>query len=123
MANSTAQPAGQAIWHDRAALGTLGLAIILNVVLFVLAFVASDRLADAIAVSGGISGNVDRFGAPSNAFVLPIIGFITWLSAGALGYFYYSARGEKSIAYTIWGAIVLIELATWVPALALLLNL
>jgi hypothetical protein len=123
MANSTTPSAGRTIWRDRAAQGTLGLAIILNLLLFLLVFVAADRLADGITTSGSSSGSVDRFGAPSNALILPIIGLIAWLSAGALGYFYYEARSEIPIAYTIWCAIVLIELATWVPVLALLLNL
>ncbi|HSG16894.1 MAG TPA: hypothetical protein VLE70_11315 [Anaerolineae bacterium] len=123
MVNSTTPPAGRALWHDRAAQGTLGLAIVLNILLFILVFVAADRLADAVAVSGSSSGSADRFGAPSNALILPIIGLVAWLSAGALGCFYYVARSQRPIAYTIWGAIVLIELATWVPVLALLLNL
>lgn len=119
MANSTAPPAGRAIWRDRVTQGTLGLAIILNILLFILVVLTAGRLADAITASGGM----DRFGAPSNALILPIIGLIAWLSGGALGYFYYQARGQKSIAYSIWCAIVLVELATWVPVLALLLNL
>ena len=123
MANSTSSSTGRPVWQDQATQGTLGPAVILNLLLFILVLVAYDRLADAIAASGGSSGSVDRFGAPSNAVILPIIGLIAWVSAGALGYFFYSARDEKTIAYTVWGAIILIELATWVPVLALLLNL
>ena len=123
MANSASSSTGRPVWQDQAAQGTLVPAVILNFLLFILVLVTHDRLADAIAASGSSSGSVDRFGAPSNALILPIIGLIAWVSAGALGYFYYIARDEKSIAYTVWGAIILIELATWVPVLALLLNL
>lgn len=123
MANSTVPGTGQAVWQDRAAQATLGLAIVLNIVLFVLVFLTYDQLTETIAGSGGLSGSDDRFGSPANALILPIIGLVSWLLAGALGLFYYTARDQASIAYTIWGTVVLIELATWVPILSLIIGI
>ena len=126
MANSSTATAVQNIWQDRATQVSLGLAIVLNLLLFGLVILSNDRLATAIADSGTGSGaaadGVDRFGSPSNAFILPIIGLIAWLLGGALG-IYYSVRNEVPIAYTVWSTVVLIELATWVPILALISGL
>ena len=120
MANSTTTGSGRAIWQDRAAQATLSLAIVLNIALFALVFVTNDQLSEAIAGSAGVSGSGDPFSSPSSALILPIIGLVSWLLAGALGLFYYTTRDQASIAYTIWGAAVLIELATWVPVLGLI---
>jgi hypothetical protein len=118
MSNSTAPGTGRAFWQDRTAQATLGLAIVLNIALFALVFFTRDHLAEALAAAG----NDARFGWPSSAFILPIIGLTSWLSAGALGLFYYSNRDQAAIAYTIWGAAALIELVTWVPALNLIIS-
>ena len=120
MAKSITPGTGQAFWQDRAAQATLGLAIVLNILLFALVFLTYDQLTETIAATAG-SG--DHFGSPSSVLVLPIIGLVSWLAAGALGLFYYSTRDQASIAYTIWGVAVLIELATWVPVLSLITGI
>jgi hypothetical protein len=123
MANSTTPGTGRTIWQDRAALATLGLAVALNILLFVLVFLTYDQTTEAIARNADAAGSGDRFGSPSSAFILPIIGLVSWLLAGGLGLFYYTIRDQVSIAYTIWGVVVLIELATWVPVLSLITGI
>ena len=122
MADSTEPLNGRALWRDRGAQVTLGLAVVLNILLFLLVILTNDRLAESIANSGTKLGSVDRFGPPSSAIILPVIGLITWLLAGALGFFYYAVRDEASIAYTVWGASALVVLATWVPVLGLIFD-
>lgn len=94
---------------------SLGLAIVLNVILFALILIANRQLEEAIA-------NTPEAGPLTNALILPVIGLVAWLVGGALGAFFYFARNEAPIAYIVWGAVVLIELATWVPALALMID-
>jgi hypothetical protein len=115
MSNTSTETAGQALWQDRIAQISLGLAVVLNLLLFVLVLLARQRLDEAIAASNG--------GGPFNVLMLPIIGLVAWIVGGVLGYFFYTVRDEPPIAYIIWGTVVLIELATWVPAVALIINL
>jgi hypothetical protein len=120
MANSTAPETSRAIRRDRTAQATLGLAIVLNILLFVLVFLTYDQLTESMA---GSVGGSQRFSSPSSAFILPIIGLVSWLSAGILGFFFYSTRDQATIAYTIWGVAVLIQLATWVPIVNLVTGI
>lgn len=99
--------------QDRVAQLTLGLAILLNMALFAFVLLANRRLAQAIA---------DSATAPPSVFILPVIGLVAWLLAGVLGYYYYAIRDETPVAYIVWGATVLIQLATWVPALSLITD-
>lgn len=112
MATETTKPN---IRQDRVARISLGSAIALNLILFALVLLANQQLSDAIAGAPDV-------GRPPNAYVLPVIGLVAWLVGGALGAIFFIARDEAAIAYIIWGSTVLIQLATWVPALALLIN-
>jgi hypothetical protein len=120
MANTTAPKNARVIWQDRLAQLTLGLTIVLNMALFILVFLTYDQLTEAIA--GSVASD-DRFGLPSSALILPVIGLVSWLLAGALGFFYHARRDQASIAYTVWGAAGLIQLAVWVPVLRLIISM
>jgi Mn2+/Fe2+ NRAMP family transporter len=97
---------------------SLGLAIALNLLLFVVILFARPGLDEAITLSNAVPGE-----AAYDALILPIIGIAGWVVGGALGLFYYNARDEAPMAYIIWGTVVLIELATWVPAITLIFGL
>jgi hypothetical protein len=125
MSNSATETTRQPIWQDRAAQASLGLAIVLNLFLFILVLLAYRPLNQAAA---GLSGAIDpatalNAGGPFNVLILPIIGLVSWLAGGALGVYYYNARSEAPMAYIIWSVVALIGLATWLPALSLILNL
>ena len=123
MSESATQTAGPAFWQDRATQISLGLAIALNLLLFALVLLANQQLEEAVAGAVNISDGADRFAAPANALILPIIGLLSWLIGGVLAYFYFSVRDEAPMATIIWGAVILIEVATWVPVLNLLIDL
>jgi uncharacterized BrkB/YihY/UPF0761 family membrane protein len=112
---------GPVFWRNRLTQISLGLAIVLNLLLFILVLTTNQQLQEAIA--GGISGSANRFGAPSDALILPVIGLVSWIIGGALAYFYFKMRNEAPMATIILGAVILIELATWVPVLSLLIVL
>jgi hypothetical protein len=132
MSNSATEKVGQPLWQDRAAQVSLGLAILLNLILFLVVFLAHQQLNEAVTAgsvaAGGISGAVDpapapNAGAPFNVLILPIIGLVSWIVGGALGAYYYSPRTDAPMAYIVWAAVALIGLATWVPVLSLILKL
>lgn len=122
MSDSTTGAAVKAPWQDRTAQVTFLLAVALNLLLFILVLLAREPLEQGITTAGG-----DRFGTPVgdpySALILPIIGLIAWLAGGLLGYFYYKVRDEAPVAYIVWGAVVVIELATWAPAISLIINI
>ena len=119
MSDSLTETANKAFWRQRATQIGLGLSIALNLLLSALVLLTSQQLEQAIAGATG----VDSFGAPSNALILPVIGLVSWVIGGALAYFYVSLRNEAPMATIIWGTVILIELATWVPVLNLLIDL
>lgn len=118
MSNSSTEAVRQPIWQDRSAQISLGLAIILNLILFLLVLLAYQQLNEAAANSAAPNA-----GGSFNVLILPIIGLASWVVGGALGAFYYNVRDDAPMANIIWAAVVLIGLATWVPALSLILNL
>lgn len=128
MSNSTTKTVWQPIWRDRAARIGLGLAVILNLLLFVMVLLTHQQLSEAMASAGDISDAIDgtiapNAGQPFNVLILPIIGLVSWLVGLALGAFYYNVRKDPPMAYIVWAAVVLVDLATWVPALSLIFDL
>jgi hypothetical protein len=132
MSNSATEATDRPILKDRAAQISLGLAIILNLFLFLLIILAYQRLNEAVAAYsvavGDTAAAVDlsatpNAGGPFNVLVLPIIGLVGWLVGGVVGAYYYSARADAPMAYIVWASAVLIGLATWLPALSLIMNL
>jgi hypothetical protein len=113
---------GWDIWHDRVVQICLGLAVLLNGLLFAYLSFIVGRLPSEVALHFDEFGVVDRFGSPAGLFVLPLVGLIAWVAAGTLGWFFYQVRGEKPIGYIVWGTIVIIELATWIALAGLLSN-
>jgi uncharacterized membrane protein len=98
----------------------MGASIILNVALF--AFIAAqyDRLPDEVPLHFDGLGQVDRYGSPAGLYILPLIGLIAWLTAALLGWYFHQVRGEKPVAYVLWGTTVAIQLAAWLALVNLL---
>jgi len=118
MAKSTAPTTLRTVTQDRAAQFTIGPAILLNILLFILVLLSHDRLVETMTASN----NAGQFSSPSSAFVLPIIGAVAWLLTSALGYYYYGIRDEAPVATIVWGTAIVIQLATWVPIMSLIIN-
>ncbi len=112
---------GWDIWHDRVLGICLGVALLLNGLLFGLLTILVNHLPAEMALHFDGQGQIDRFGSPAGLFLLPLTGLITLFAAVTLGWFYYQNRREKPLAYIVAGAAVLVELATWL-ALAVLLS-
>jgi hypothetical protein len=119
MSNATTETVTRPIWRDRAAQISLGLAMLLNLLLFVLVLLAHQQLNEAMDAAAGAPDNGQAF----NSLVLPIIGLVTWVIGGALGAFYYRIRGEAPMAYIIWAAVAFIQMTTWVPVLTMIVDL
>jgi uncharacterized membrane protein len=79
------------------------------------------RLPDEVPLHFDQSGITDRTGSPFGLLILPLIGLIAWILAALIGYYYHQVRRDEPVAYIVWGATVLIEVATWVGLLNLVL--
>ena len=108
------------IWRDRVMQFCVGASIILNVALFAVIASQIGRLPEEVPLHFDNLGRVDRFGPPTDLFVLPLIGLISWLSAALLGWYFHQVRDEKPVAYILWGTTVIIQLAAWLAVINLM---
>ncbi len=102
------------LWRDKLALGLMGAAVGLNGLLFALLAGLYGRFPAEVPLHFNRLGMVDRIGSPANLFILPIIGFLAWLTNLFFGGIFYHGRGERMTGYVAWGTAVLVQLATWV---------
>ncbi len=109
------------IWPERRSLFLIGAAVALNLTLFAFLSVIYSRLPAEVPLHFSQIGVVDRTGSPSGLFILPLIGLVAWIAAVILGWFFYFLRHEKPVAYIVWGVTVVIELATWIAVVGLIL--
>ena len=105
---------------DTTARWLLGAAGGLNLALYILVTAVWNRLPAAIPLHFAPDGMVDRLGAPANLFILVGFGTAAWLLNGLLGSFLYRRPGERTAAYLLWGASVLVQLLLWGALLGLL---
>lgn len=108
------------VWPEKKALILLGVSVILNLLLFATLAVLHSRLPEQVSLHFGQFGDVDRTGSPSELFILPLIGLLTWVGAAIGGWFFYYLRHEKPVAYIILGFTVVIEVATWIAVFGLI---
>jgi hypothetical protein len=105
---------------DPAARWMLGAAAGLNLALYVLLTVVWNRLPAAIPLHFAAGGTVDRLGTPANLFTLVGFGTAAWLLNGLLGSFLYRRPENRTAAYLLWGASVILQLLLWGALLGLL---
>lgn len=108
------------IWQDRLAHIIVATAASLNGLLFAYLCAIYGRLPRLIPLHFDEHGFADRVEAPASLFVLPLVGLIAWLVNGALGWYFYHWRDEQPLAFIMWGATILVQLATWAAVLGLL---
>jgi hypothetical protein len=49
-----------------------------------------------------------------------VAGFLGWLINGVIGALFYQVVQNRPVAFIIWGAAVLLQIATWVALFGLL---
>lgn len=108
------------LWQDRLAQAVAITAVALNGLLFACLCAIYSRLPALVPLHFNEGGIADRIEAPLYLFVLPLVGLIVWLANGMLGWFFYHWRGERPLAFILWGAAVVVQLATWAAVLGLL---
>lgn len=111
---------GWPIWRDRVAHICLGVTLLINGALFALLTAFYSRLPADVPLHFDLSGSVDRAGSPNGLFVLPLIGLIAWILALVGGWYFHHKRAEPPVAYIVWGATMLIEVAAWVGVAGLI---
>lgn len=110
------------IWRDRRAQSMLATAVSLNGLLFAYLCTAYGRLPASVPLHFSQTGAVDRVGTPANLFLLPLIGLLSWLINSVLGWFFYQLRHEPPLALVLWGAAIVVQIATWTAVLGLLFR-
>ncbi len=104
--------------RDRVAQGLMGAGAALNLALFGYLAWRYPRLPATIPLHFDPAGVPDVLGPASQAFILPTIGLITFFLNSLLGWGLH-ARQDRSPAYLLWGATVLVQVLLWVAAFGL----
>lgn len=95
------------IWRDRLALVLLGLAALLNLVLFGYLCFRYPQLPADLPLHFDAQGQVDRYGSPASLFVLPLIGLGALVINGLWGGALY--RRHRAGAYLLWGGALVVQ--------------
>lgn len=111
---------GWPLWRRRDVLGLLGGAVGLNLLLFGLLTTLYSRLPNPTPLHFDAAGAVDRWGTPSGLFVLPVAGFSAWVINGVVGALFYRQAQNRPVAFVIWGAALLLQVATWIILIGLI---
>lgn len=95
------------IWRDRLGLALLGLAALLNLLLFGYLCFRYPQLPANLALHFDAQGQPDRFGSPASLFVLPLIGLGTLVLNGLWGAALY--RQRRVATYLLWGGAFAVQ--------------
>ncbi len=106
------------IWSDRVGHVLLGLGLLLSAGLFAYLCWRYPSLPSIVPLHFDAAGAVDRSGARSSLFILPLIGLLIWGGNGALGLL-LRAR-EYVAAYLLWSGTLLVQVLLIVVMFALL---
>ena len=108
------------VWRDRAALGLVAGALVLNLILFAYLAIRHAWLPLEIPLHFDAAGGVDRAGTSAEIFFLPFIGLGVWAVNGLLGGLLYLRWRELVGAYLLWGSAALMQLLLWLATINLL---
>ena len=120
VAQTTTHPAfyDWPLWRDRVAQGLILAGAALCLLLFGLVTFRYPDLPSVIPLHYNIAGVVDRRGAISQAFVLPLIGLLALGANTLLGGLFY--RREQMASYLLWGGAIIVQLLLWIGMVNLL---
>jgi hypothetical protein len=132
--DAVAAPAGKRVWsifpegispvlrplllNDPIALGLLGLAVVLNVVMVAYILIQYSSIPSAITLHWNVNGFPDRIGSPREIWIVPLItGLVTitnFLLAWSIVTF------DRFAARLLLGATCLVQLVAWVALITLI---
>lgn len=96
------------IWRDRLALALLGVAALVNLVLFGYLCFRYPQLPANLPLHFDPLGQPDRYGSPAALFVLPLIGLGAIVINGLWGAALY--RRRRNAAYLLWGGALVVQI-------------
>lgn len=95
------------IWRDRLALALLGLAALVNLLLFGYLCFRYPQLPANLPLHFDAQGQPDRYGSPASLFVLPLIGLGALVINGLWGVALY--QRHRTGAYLLWGGALVVQ--------------
>lgn len=108
------------LWRDRTARILLLAAPLLNALHFAVLTGLFPTLPGEVPLRMDNAGAVLLSGPPSRLFLPPLFGLLSWLTNAVLGWNFYQRRHERTIAYLLWGAAVVLQIAALATLLFLL---
>jgi hypothetical protein len=96
------------IWRDRLAQALILAGILLGALLFAVLLFRYPGLPGRLPMHYDAAGQVDRIAPRSEAFDLPIIGLIAWLTNGILGALLY--RRQRMLSYLAWSGTLIVQM-------------
>jgi hypothetical protein len=107
------------LWRDRPALAVIAGGGVSELLLMGYLLLVYPTLPAEVALHFTVQGQPDRFGAPLDVFILPIISGLTWALNTLLGLWLRGREGEHPLAHLLFGASLLVQALVWVAALRL----
>ncbi len=107
------------IWQDQTAHLLLLLPTFVNLLLFAYLTIIYSRLPTPLAIQFDAAGQALRLRQPLILFTLPLAGLAAILGNSVAGWLFYQWRREKALAYLIWAASLVVQIAIWVAVLGL----
>ena len=106
------------LWRDRLAYGLELMGFGLCAALFAFVCIRYPDLPTRLPLHYTISGLADRFGPPSQSFILPLIGLLALIGNTLAGIAIY--RRERMASYVLWGGTIFVQVLLWTGAINLL---
>lgn len=106
------------LWRDRLMYGLETIGFVSCAALFAYVCVRYAHLPSKLPLHYTADGFVDRYGPPSQSFILPFIGLLALVGNSAIGLWIY--RREKMAAYMLWGGMIFVQVLLWVGSINLL---
>jgi hypothetical protein len=107
--------------HDRVAQALIIAGVVLNLLLFGYLAWLAPRLPSSVPLHFNQDGVPDVLGPPSQAFILPVIGLFVLMLNSVLGWVLHMRR-DRSPAYLLWSATILVQVMLWVAVFGLSAN-
>ena len=106
------------LWRDRLMYAFETIGFVLCAALFAYVCIRFADLPKSLPLHYTTEGLPDRFGTPSQVFILPFIGLLALAGNSLLGLWIY--RREQMAAYVLWGGMVFVQILLWVGSINLL---
>jgi hypothetical protein len=108
---------GWPLWTDQTAWVLLGLALLINLLLFAYLGARFPAMDEQLPLHFSNQGLADRIGTKMELFSLPIIGLIILATNAILGSILY--RWERAGAYLLWGAATVAQALFWLAVFSI----